>query len=215
MKKVFALLKNVRPIKLFTAFVAGMILFFTQACNSVAATAPRQTVGEQSAPPNSEIYVPKGTNVLSPNEGGANNFSDVDPRTRGANVKARSEALKDNAEQHLQYRSGNVGENARRVLEDRGDIGKSLQERAGDIKEKTQSSAEDFARGTRKGIENIQENTSDAARNLTRNAQSAAEDTKFNAQRTADKAGSNVNQVARSAQRNLEKAGNAIKDAVD
>ncbi|WP_017319208.1 hypothetical protein [Mastigocladopsis repens] len=276
MKKVVTFLKNIRPFKLLTTFLAGMILFFTQACNSVTATtpsqtAPRQTVPrqiigeEQSAPPNSEVYVPKGTNVLSPVEGGMNNFSDVDPRDQGANVKAKAEALKQNAEQNVIDETSNIGENTRRILDKKGenveDLGKNLQQNAQETADKAGSSATDFARGAKKGIENIQENTSNAAKGLVKNAQGAAEDAKDNAQSTAENAGNavnrtvkeatnekgkerdkvsagdtatnlaqtgqgaienagdfvqkNANQLVTSAQENLEKAGNAIKDAID
>jgi hypothetical protein len=227
-KKVVALLKNLRPLKLLTAFVAGMILFFTQACNSVAATTPRQTVGEQSASPNSETYVPKGTNAFSSQEGGMNNFSDIDPRTNEAKTRAEAEALKENAEQNIQNSSSNVGENVRRVFEDRGEVGRNLQGRAGDIQEKAQGSAEDFAQRARRGIENIKGNTSDAAQGGVRNLQRSAEDTKISAQRTAEDAGNAVNRTLRDANTSatqkgqeaaentgnlFEKAGSAIKDA--
>jgi hypothetical protein len=211
-KKVVALLKNIRPLKLLTVFLAGVFLFFTQACNSVDATTPsqtaprqtipRQTIGEeQHARPNSEVYVPKGDNMLSPNEGGMNNFSDVDPRRQGAQVKAKAEALKQNAEQNVIDETSNIGENTRRILDKKGDnveqIGKNLQQNAQETAEKAKSSATDFSRGTSKGIENIKDNTSNAAKGAARNAQGAADDAKFNAQRTADKVGS------------------AIKDSVD
>lgn len=245
MKKVVAFLKNIRPMKLLTVFLAGVFLFFTQACNSVTATTPnqaapgqtvpRQTIGEgQSARPNSEVYVPKGDNILSPNEGGMNNFSDVDPRRQGAEVKAKSEALKQNAEQNLIDQTSNVGENTRRILDKKGDnveqVGKNLQQNAQETADKAKSSATDFARGTSKGVENIKDNTSDAAKGAARNAQGAVEDTKFNAQRTADNAGEAVNKTLRDANTNvvekgkqaaensqniLDKVGSAIKDAVD
>jgi len=244
-KKAIALLKNIRPLKVLTAFMAGMILFFTQACNSVAATTPsqtapgqtvpRQTIGEeQHARPNSEVYVPKGTNILSPNEGGMNNFSDVDPRRQGGEVKAKAEALKQNAEQNVIDETANIGETTRRILDKKGDnveqIGKNLQQNAQETADKAKSSATDFARGTSKGIENIKDNTSDAAKGAARNAQGAADDAKFNAQRTASKAGEAANTTLRDANTNvgekgkqaaensgnfLEKVGSAIKDAVD
>lgn len=243
MKKVVALLKNIRPLKLLTVFLAGVFLFVTQACNSgnsVGATTPSQTVPrqiigeEQHAAPNSEVYVPKGSNILSPNEGGMNNFSDVDPRRQGASVKAKAEALKQNAEQNVIDETSNIGENTRRILDKKGDnvdqIGKNLQQNAQETADKAKSSATDFARGTSKGIENIKDNTSDAAKGAARNAQGTAEDAKFNAQRSADKAGQAVNKSLRDANTNaaekgkeaaensgnfLEKVGSAIKDAVD
>jgi ElaB/YqjD/DUF883 family membrane-anchored ribosome-binding protein len=247
-KKVVALLKNIRPLKLLTVFLAGVFLFVTQACNSgnsvgattpsqtaPAQTVPRQTVGEgQLARPNSEVYVPKGENILSPNEGGMNNFSDIDPRAKGAYIKAKSEELKQNAEQNVIDETSNIGETTRRILDKKGEnveeIGDNLKKNAQETAEKAKSSATDFARGTSKGIENIKDNTSDAAKGVARNAQGAAEDAKFNAQRTGDKAGQAVNKSLRDANTNaaekgqeaaensgnfLEKVGSAIKDAVD
>lgn len=245
MKKVISWLKNIRPVKLIATCLAVSILFFTQACNSggATATAPkstdefepaRQTVGIQKARPNAEVYAPKGEDTLSPVEGGMNNFSDVDPRTQGADVKAKAEALKDNAERNVIDETANIGETTRRILDKKGDnveqIGKNLQRSAEFTKDRAQDTAEDLVQGTKKGLGNIQENTKDAAEGATSNAQGAVEDAKLNAKsavRDADAnvsdvkdAGKNffqskVDEVTTSAQRNLDKASSAVKDAVD
>lgn len=230
MKKVIALLKNIRPIKLLSVVAAGMILFFTQACSSVAATTPRQTVGEQSAPPNSETYVPKGSNATSSYQGGMNNFSDVDPRTDESKIKAQAEALKENAERNLLNSSSNPAENIRRVFEDRAELGRNLQEGTENIKEKAQGTAEDLVQGTKQGIENIKENTSDAAQGTAKTIQRSAEDAKISAERAAEDAGNAVStslkdakttvaqkgqEAAENTENLLENAGDAIKDAVN
>ncbi|GAB1538452.1 hypothetical protein NUACC21_11140 [Scytonema sp. NUACC21] len=236
MKRVFAVLRNLRPLRILTAFVASITLFLTQACSSADAGTPRQSVGEQSARPNSEIYVPKGDNQLSPYEGGMNNYSDVDPRTKGANVKAKAEALKENAEQNVIDETSNIGENTRRILDKKGEnleeIGGNLQRNAQDTADKARSSLTDFARGTKKGINNIQDNASNAGDDLGRNAKGAVRDATQNvtgrntandfAQRgqntvenTGDFVQRNANQLVRGAQRKLEKAGDAIKDTID
>lgn len=217
MNKFISWVKNIRPVKILTAFLAVTILLFTQACGSqVDATAPaptnksyetpRNIKGPQSAEPNSEVYVPKGTDATSPYEGGINNFSDTDPRSKAAkaDVKAKTEAFKENAEQHLDNRSGNVQENVRRVLDDREELGKNIQRGAANIKDKTQESAEDFAKGTKRGVENIQENTKDAAKGAADNVQGAVEDTKYNAKRTVDKAGEAVNRTANETSENVK-----------
>lgn len=174
MRRVLAVLKNLRPMKVLTAFVACAILFLTQACNSADATTPPQTVGEQSARPNSNVYVPKGENQLSPYEGGMNNFSDVDPRTNSANVKAKSEFLKQNAEQNVIDESSNIGEVGRRILgkksENAKDFGDTLHEGAQRAGDKAQNTSTDFIKGTQRGIENIKENASNAASDVGRNA---------------------------------------------
>lgn len=202
MNVVISKLKNIHPFKILTAFLASIFLLVTQACGSVAATAPNPTVGSQSAEPNSQIYVPKGKNVNSPYEGGMNNFSDTDPRTKSAETKA--EALKDNAERNLTNRTGNPAESIRRVLEDKNELGKNIQQGAGNIKQKAQETSEDFGRGTREGINNIKENVKDSTRDLSTNIQRSAEDTKLNAQRTAEDTGYAVNKTVKEAGGNVK-----------
>ncbi|MEC4815327.1 MAG: hypothetical protein SAK29_18925 [Scytonema sp. PMC 1069.18] len=204
MRRVVAMLKNLRPLKTLTTLFAGFILFFTQACNgSIAAQAPRQTVGEQNARPNAEVYVPKGDRQLSPVEGGMNNFSDVDPRTQNANVRAKAEALKENAEQNINSQSSDLGDITRRILnrkdENIGDLGNNVQYGAQKTADEVQGNAADFVEGTKRGIRNIQENASDTASDLGKNAKRAAEDVTRNAQRTAEDAGDAVNRTFRQA----------------
>ncbi|MUH01541.1 hypothetical protein F7734_58505 [Scytonema sp. UIC 10036] len=190
MRRVVAVLKNLRPLKVLTAFVASVILFLTQACNPADATAPRQSVGEQSARPNSNVYVPKGENQHSPYEGGMNNFSDVDPRIDSANVKAKSEFLKENAERNVIDESSNIGEVSRRILgkknENAKDFGDTLREGAQRTADKAQNTSSDFIKGTQRGIENIKDNAGNAA-----------------------------SEAGRSARNKAAEAGNAVRDAVD
>jgi gas vesicle protein len=177
MSKVIAWVKNIRPIKILTVLCMGVLLIVTQACGSV-------TAGEPKAGANSEIAVPKGDKVLNPYEGGMNNFSDNDPRAK--EVKAKAEALKQNAEQNLIQKTSTAGE---------GTLGKNLQESAESAKDKIGNTAEDFAKGVQRGVENIKDNTQDAASDLTINAQRAADDAKTNIQRTAQDAGDAVNRT--------------------
>ncbi|GAA6624325.1 hypothetical protein [Scytonema sp. NUACC26] len=187
MRRAIAAWKNLRPMKVLTAFVASAILFLTQACNSAGATTPNQSgtvphqiEGEQSARPNSNVYVPKGDNQLSPYEGGMNNYSDVDPRIKSADVKAKSEYLKENAERNVIDESSNIGEVSRRILgkknENAKDFGDTLQEGAQRTADKAQKTSSDFIKGTQRGIENIKGNTSNAAGEAGRNARNKAEE---------------------------------------
>ncbi|RUR81780.1 DUF6658 family protein [Chlorogloeopsis fritschii PCC 9212] len=173
MNKVITWIKKVNLRQILLVFVAGILLFFTQACNSAGATLPGQNgvqprqASQPGVRPNSELYVPKGDNVLNPPEGGMNNFSDsdVDPRSKGAasQAKARAEFLKENSEQlQSERQSSNPSELVRRVGSDAGKLGRNIQQKAEDVGEKAQGTAEDFARGTRKGLENIKENAQDA-----------------------------------------------------
>jgi hypothetical protein len=177
MSKVIAWLKKIRPIKILTVLCMGVLLIVTQACGSV-------TAGEPKAGANSELSVPKGDKVLNRYEGGMNNFSDTDPRSKEAKPKA--EALKQNAEQNLIDKTSSVGE---------GTPVKNLQQSAEGAKDKIGNTAEDFAKGVQRGVENIKNNTQDAAGDLTRNAQRAADDAKTNVQRTAQDAGDAINRT--------------------
>ncbi|MFQ4144086.1 DUF6658 family protein [Chlorogloeopsis sp. ULAP02] len=171
MNKVITWIKKVNLHQILLVFVAGILLFFTQACGSAGATLPGESgvqprqASQPSVRPNSEVYVPKGDNVLNPPEGGMNNFSDVDPRSKRAasGAKARAEYLKENSAQLQAEKSTNKpSEAASRVGSDAGKLGRNIQQKAGDVGEKAQGTAEDFAKGARKGLENIKENIQDA-----------------------------------------------------
>ncbi|MBW4569136.1 MAG: hypothetical protein KME31_14285 [Tolypothrix carrinoi HA7290-LM1] len=181
MSKVIAWVKNIRPIKILTVLCMGVLLIVTQACGPV-------TAGEPKAGANSELSVPKGDKVLNSYEGGMNNFSDTDPRS--TDVKTKTEALKENAEQHLTNKTSPTGENP---------LGKNLQQTAEGTKQKVGNSADNFAKGVQRGIENIKDNTKNAADDLTKGAKGAADDAKTNVQRTAEDATSAVNRTVREA----------------
>ncbi|MCC5635302.1 hypothetical protein LC593_05425 [Nostoc sp. CHAB 5844] len=176
MKRVIDWVKNIRPLKVLSVFLAGMFLILTQACNrpSIAGQPPQPSA--QS--PNTERYDPtKAYNLNSP-EGGINNFSDVDPRAKTFDKSARNRAedLSRNAEQNINQKGvESPGDYARNFRQ-----GTPLPERVKnlgeDIGSSAQGTAEDVAKGTKRGLENIKENTSNAAQNLTRNAQRAGED---------------------------------------
>ncbi|WP_026734568.1 DUF6658 family protein [Fischerella sp. PCC 9605] len=194
MNTVIAWIKKIRLKQILTVFVAGILLFFTQACNrpTVAGQPP-----QPSTRPNAEVYVPKGDNVTNPYEGGMNNFSDVDPRSRAAEsqAKAKAEYLKENAQRNIEQKGvdspGQYVENYRQ--------GTPFPERVKNLGEDIGSSAKELTegvtKGTQRGIENIKGNTEDTARNVTKGTQRAAEDTKINAQRTAEDAANAVNRT--------------------
>ncbi|PMB00565.1 hypothetical protein CEN50_02755 [Fischerella thermalis CCMEE 5268] len=161
MNQVISFFKRIRLSQVFTAFLASVLLFFTQACNAASATAPK-SLSQPSVGPNSETYVPKGDNILNPVEGGMNNFSDRDPRAT-SDAKARAQFLKENAAQEKAEKStNNPAEAIRRVGSDIGGIGKNVQQKAEDVGNKAQGTAEDFTKGTKQGLKNIQGNVQDA-----------------------------------------------------
>lgn len=187
MKKLFSALKKIQIKQILTAFVLGSLLFVTQACSSVDAKAPD-----------------------SGYQGGMNGYSDVDPRSKGAEAAANMKAkgLKDNAEVNEIDQTGSLGGNTRRTLDKKGenlkDLGKNLKESGEYATDKAQEKAENFAEGTKRGIKNIKENTSDALDSLTNSAGDVAEDASLSTQRAAKDA-------KLSTQRAAEDASNAVE----
>ena len=187
MNKLFSALKKIQIKQILTAFVLGTLLFVTQACSSVDAKSPDSAY-----------------------KGGMNGYSDVDPRSEGAEAAAKMKAkgLRDNSEVNLK-RSGDVTDNLGRALDRKGE---NVKQSAGNAADKAKESASDFAEGTKRGISNIKENTSDALDSVTNNAGDVAEDAKLSTQRAAEDA-------KLSTQRAAEDTGNAVqrtlRDAVN
>ncbi|MDZ8031868.1 hypothetical protein [Nostoc sp. DedSLP04] len=191
MRKAMNWLKNIRPLKVVTVFLAGIFLFMAQACGAPGiATQPPQP-GAQA--PNIERYDATKDYPLNSPTGGMNNFSDVDPRAtdeKAANDKA--EALVKNAQKNIDQKGVNSpGEYIRNFKE-----GTPLGQRGKNLGEDIGSSAEELGKGlvkgTQRGIENIKGNTQNAAEDVTTNVQRGAEDAGKNVKRTAEDAGKAV-----------------------
>lgn len=180
MSKIISVLKNIRPFKAITVLLVSIVLFVTQACSSVQAKVPDATspkaevpgqiVGNQSAQPNSEVYVPKGTNIKSGYEGGINNYSDVDPRTK-TNIKAQSDYLKENAQTNIDQKSIDSAQQYGRNFREGTPLGERTKRVGEDVKQSAQELGEGLVKGTQRGIENIKENTKDAVSGSFNNAQ--------------------------------------------
>ncbi len=173
MNKVITWIQKINLRQILTVFMAGILLFFTQACTGANAVSPRQS-SQPAVRPNAEVYVPKGENILNPPEGGMNNFSDVDPRSKEAASQAKTQAefLKENAAQkQATKQTSNPAEAVGRVGADAGKLGKNIQQKAADVGEKVQGAVEDFAGATQRGVENIKENTKGAGSYLKQTAE--------------------------------------------
>ncbi|MEA5502622.1 DUF6658 family protein [Halotia wernerae UHCC 0503] len=213
MKRVINWLKNVRPVKILTVFLAGVFLVLTQACSSGIAAQPPQPSAQPSSPNSAESYTkrydPTKSYDLNEPKGGMNNFSDVDPRAKAGekSAEARAKALRDNAQRNVDQKgidsTGQYVENYRQ--------GTPLGQRVKNLGEDVGSSAGEFgqgvAKGTKRGIENIKDNTQNATQDLTKNVQRGAENAKINAQRGVEDAKINV-------QRSAEDAADAMKQTV-
>ncbi|MGV0105670.1 hypothetical protein [Nostoc sp. DSM 114167] len=191
MKKAMNWLKNIRPLKVVTVFLAGIFLFMAQACGAPGiATQPPQP-GDQA--PNIERYDATKDYPLNSPTGGMNNFSDVDPRAQDEKAaNDRAKALVKNAQKNIDQKGidspEQYGENYKQ--------GTSLGGRVKNLGEDIGSSAEELGKGlvkgTQRGIENIKGNTQNAAEDVTKNVQRGAEDAGKNVKRTAEDAGKAV-----------------------
>ncbi|MEH2004461.1 hypothetical protein [Nostoc sp.] len=196
MKKVGSWLKNIRPLKVLTVFLAGIFLFLTQACGAPGiATQPPQS-GAQA--PNIKRYDPTKDYPLNSPTGGINNFSDVDPRAQDEKAaNDRGDALAKNAQRNIEQK----GIDSREQYGQNFNSGTPLGERVKNLGEDIGSSAEEvrkgLVKGTQRGIENIKGNTQNAADDVTKNVQRGAEDAGKNVQRTAEDAGNAVKRTVK------------------
>ncbi|MEH2467062.1 hypothetical protein [Nostoc sp.] len=196
MKKAMNWLKNIRPLKVLTVFLAGMFLFLTQACGDPGTATQPPKPDAQS--PYSKRYDPTKDYPLSSPAGGINNFSDVDPRAKDEKAaNDRGDAMAKNAQRNVDEKGVNSpGEYGQNFKE-----GTPLGERVKNLGEDIGSSAEEvrkgLVKGTQRGIENIKGNTQNAADDLTKNVQRGAEDAGKNVQRGAEDAGNAVKRTVK------------------
>lgn len=189
MQRLIAWIKNIRPLKTLTVFLAGIFLLFAQACNSpgIAAQPPQPA----SQPPNAERYDPtKSYDVSTRYEGGINNFSDVDPRSKTAEnaAKAKAEALKENAQKNIDEKSIDSVEQYVRNYREGTPVGERVNRLGEDVSNSAEELREGVTQGTQRGFENLQNNTKNAAKDLTKNIQRASEDAKTTVQQKLEDA---------------------------
>jgi gas vesicle protein len=159
MNRFVSFITNIHPLKVLTVVFLSFSLMFSQSFSAIAATT-KANPGEKS-----EYYVSKDGDALNSYEGGMNNFSDVDARSRKAETEAKAEAqaLKRQADKNVKNQSGNIVENVRRVANDSDKLGKNIQNRAESLKDKVGDETENFADTTKQGLRNIKNNAKDAA----------------------------------------------------
>ncbi|MDB9316604.1 hypothetical protein [Nodularia spumigena] len=186
MKKVITWLKNIRPVKILTVFLAATFLLMTQACNRPGIA--QQPPQPNAQPPNAQQYNPTKSYELNAPEGGMNNFSDVDPRAKAAEraANARAAELAKNARRNVEHKGIDSSEQYVRNYQE----GTPLDERIKRLGEDVGSSAEELGKGvtkgTQRGVENLQKNTGRAAEDLSKSVKRGAEDTTSNLQRQAE-----------------------------
>ncbi|MBV9387029.1 MAG: hypothetical protein JOZ78_11445 [Chroococcidiopsidaceae cyanobacterium CP_BM_ER_R8_30] len=220
MNKIVQLLKKIQLRQILTAFMAGALLVISTACSgSVEAQTPpaaglRQDVpaGLEAVPgknnPRPEVPEKAETNRFKGSS--MNEFSDVDPRAKETEkaAQAKAEALRENAERNINETGENLPDKVIRNYQGGTPLGERVQQLGEDVGSSAQELKEGVYKGTKRGIENIKENTLDAAKGV-----------KQGTARTVDANTPDASNLTRRAQQTakdaLNKAGNAINDAVD
>jgi hypothetical protein len=196
MKKAMNWLKNIRPLKVLTVFLAGIFLFMAQACGAPGiATQPPQP-GAQA--PTIQRYDPTKDYPLNSPAGGMNNFSDVDPRARDEKAaNERADALAKNAQKNIEQKSIDSKEQYGRNFQQGTPLGERVKNLGEDIGSSAEEVRKGVVKGTQRGIENIKGNAQNAAEDVTKNIQRGAEDAGNNLQRTAEDAGNAVKRTVK------------------
>jgi len=197
MKKLGTWLKNFRPLKVLTVFLAGVFLFLTQACGAPGVAAQPPQPGAQA--PNVQRYDPTKDYPLSAPSGGINNFSDVDPRAKldEKGASDRADALVKNAKKNIDQKSVDSREQYVRNYQQGTPLGERVKNLGEDVGSSAEELGEGFAKGTQRGIENLKGNSQNAAQDLTKNAQRVGDDASKNVQRRAEDAADAVNKTVK------------------
>jgi hypothetical protein len=136
--------------KAILSFVAIALLASTTACNG-SEVASKTNFDNPPAGKITELYKP-----ITPEVGGMNNYSDVDPRVDTSKVDAKADRLINQAK-GLERKDTNPLEQIKKEFDNKG-----LKARAGDtadsVGRSAQETAEGISEGTRKGLANVKEN---------------------------------------------------------
>lgn len=168
MKRVINWLKNNRPLKVLTVFLAGICLIVTQACSApgVATQPPQPSAQPQNsgAQPYAKRYDPTKNYGLNSPEGGINNFSDVDPRAKADDRAAsdRGDALAKNAQRKIDQKGVDSPQEYVRNYQQGTPLGERVKNLGEDVSGSAAEVGEGVAKGTQRGIENIKDNAQNA-----------------------------------------------------
>lgn len=132
------------------SFLVVAILFITTACNGSEVTSKANLDNSRSGTI-TELYKP-----ITPQAGGMNQYSDVDPRIDTSKVDTKAERLIKNANRS-QGKNLNPLKQIKKELDYKG-IQERVENTADSVSQSAQETVDDISKGTRKGLENIKEN---------------------------------------------------------
>lgn len=197
MKKRMNWLKNIRAVRILTVCLAATFLLMIQACNRPGIA--QQPPQPNAQPPNMERYDPTKSYPLNTPEGGMNNFSDVDPRAKGAEraANARAAELAKNARRNVEQKGVDSSEQYIRNYQEGTPLDERVKRLGEDIGGSAEELGEGFTKGTQRGVKNLQKNTGRAAEDLSKNVQRGTEDTTKSLQRQAEDAADAMKRTVR------------------
>lgn len=196
MNRLMTALKKIRLGQIFTAFMAGILLFVSTACNSADVLAKTSDQVREE--------VPSGA-VNSEFKGGMNDYKDTDPRDKKnvSAAEAKGKALKDSAERRITTKSSNdVPKNIRRVGEEGGDKLNEIGDKLDENKDAFGRKAKEFGDNTKQGIENIKDN----ARGGIEGAKDIAKEASTGAKKKVDESASTLKTKASQGAENVKRA---------
>ncbi len=132
------------------SFVAIALLVTTTACNSSEVTA-KTNLDNPPSGKITELYKP-----ITPEVGGMNNYSDVDPRVDTSKVDAKADRLINQAK-GLERKDTNPLQQIKQEFDRKG-IQERVEDAADSIRESAEETADGVSKGTRKGLANVKEN---------------------------------------------------------
>ena len=172
MNRLIAAIKKIRVRQIFTAFMAGILMLVSTACNSPDVLAKTADQVREEVP--SEA-------VTSKFKGGMNGYKDTDPRDNKnvSAAEANAQSLKDSAERRINTKSSNdVSENLRRVGDAGADKLNELGQKLDENKDALGRKAKEFADNTKQGFENIKDNARGGVEDATDIAKKAGTEAK-------------------------------------
>jgi hypothetical protein len=133
------------------SLLAVAILVITTACSSPETTSK---INSDSSSPNTvtELYKP-----ITPEVGGMNGYSDVDPRVDTSKTDTKAERLIGKAK-NSQGKDINPLEQIKEEFDRKG-IQERVNDTADSVSRSAQETVEGISKGTRKGLANLKENT--------------------------------------------------------
>ena len=222
MNKIVHLLKRIQLRQILAVFMAGALLVISTACSGkVEAQTPtgsRQDVpaGLEAVPgkknPRPEVPGRAETNRFQGSS--MNEFSDVDPRASDTR-QGKAKALVENAERNINQKGENLPDKVIRSYREGTPLGERVRKLGEDVGSSTEELTEGVSKGTKRGIENVKDNTLDATRGLKQGTDRTIEANTPDARDLTRRAQQTAKNAARGTQDALNKAGDAINDAVD